>query len=79
MALTSLNFNPEYWYRPTDPAMSLIGTPPTLAHWRCEARGPKFSKIGTGQGSRILYSGNDLIAWLESHAVPITAVPGNAA
>lgn len=79
MAPTSLSFNTEYWYRPTDPAMSLIGTPSTLAHWRCEGRGPKFSKIGKGQGSRILYSGIVLVAWLESQAVPITAVPGSAA
>ena len=79
MSPTSFSFEPDYWYRPGDPAMRLIATPSTLAHWRCEARGPKFSKIGRGQGSRILYSGNDLIAWLESHAVPITAVPGNAA
>ena len=79
MAPTSLRFNPEYWYRPTDPAMALIGTPSTLAHWRCKGRGPKFSKIGNGQGSRILYSGMVLVAWLESKAVPSSAVPGNAA
>ena len=70
MAPTKISFDPESWYRPTDPAMRLIGTPSTLAHWRCEGRGPKFSKIGSGQGSRILYHGAALIAWLEEKRVP---------
>ena len=75
MSPTKMSFDPEVWYRPTDGAMALIGTPSTLARWRSDHRGPSFSKVGRGQGSRILYSGAVLNSWLHSQdkGVPVAA------
>ena len=73
MPQTSISFDASCWYRPTDPAMLVIGATSTLARWRSEHRGPSFTKVGTGRSSRILYSGAALIAWLESQSVPVGA------
>ena len=75
MSPTSSSFDPDVWYRPGDPAMSLIGTQSTLARWRSDHRGPSFSKVGRGQGSRILYSGAVLNSWLhgQDKKVPVAA------
>ena len=73
MPPTSMSFDPTVWYRPTDRAMELIGTPSTLARWRSDHRGPSYSKVGRGQGSRILYSGAVLNSWLASQDQNIPA------
>ena len=56
-------------YYANDPAVLAIAPYSTMAHWRCEGRGPTFLKIG----SRIAYRGCDLNAWLESRLVHPTA------
>ena len=71
MPPTSTSFEPTFWYRPTDQAMAIIGTASTLARWRCDGRGPSFSKVGHGQGSRILYFGATLNAWLHGQDVKV--------
>ena len=55
--------------------MALIGTASTLARWRSDGRGPSYSKVGHGQGSRVLYSGATLNSWLASQdqKVPVAA------
>ncbi len=58
-------FNPDRIYPASDPALLVLGTYSTLAHWRCEGRGPAFIKIG----SRVAYRGSDLNAWIESQTV----------
>ena len=40
-----------------------------MAHWRCEARGPAFIKLGL----KVAYRGRDLNDWLESQTVRPTA------
>ena len=58
-------FDPDRYYRATDPEMRLIGTPGSLANWRSEGAGPPFVKIG----ARVAYRGRDLNKWLDSRTV----------
>ena len=37
----------------------------TMAHWRCEGRGPAYVKLG----SRVAYSGRALNEWLAARTV----------
>ena len=69
VTVTSALFNPDAWYRAGSPEMAGIAATATLAKWRCDGRGPRYSKTGTGQNCRILYSGADLIRWLEGQRV----------
>ena len=67
----STSFDPDRFYRGDDPEMRIIATAGTLARWRCEGRGPAYSKSGYGQGARILYQGIDILAFLaERKTVP---------
>lgn len=52
-------------YKPTDPALAVIGSPSALATWRHEGRGPAYVKLG----ARVAYRGEDLNDWIESQTV----------
>ena len=52
-------------YLANDPALRVLGPYSTLAHWRCESRGPAFIKIG----GRVAYSGKALNEWLAERTV----------
>ena len=52
-------------YMTDDPALRAIAPYSTMAHWRCEGRGPAFIKIGP----RVAYSGRALNEWLASRTV----------
>ena len=52
-------------YFTNDPALKALAPYSTMAHWRCEGRGPAFIKIGL----RVAYSGRDLNAWLNRQRV----------
>ena len=52
-------------YFTNDEALSALAPYSTLAHWRCQGRGPAFVKLG----SRVAYRGADLNAWLEAQTV----------
>ncbi|MCE2492754.1 MAG: hypothetical protein J4F40_09120 [Alphaproteobacteria bacterium] len=58
-------FDPNKLYFANDPALSALAPYSTMAHWRCEGRGPAFIKIG----SRVAYSGKALNDWIESQTV----------
>ena len=58
-------FDPGKLYFATDPALRTIAPASTMAHWRCEGRGPAYIKIG----SRVAYRGSDLNAWLAEQRV----------
>ena len=58
-------FNPQKYYRTTDPSLALIATAGTLAVWRHEGRGPPYTRFG----NRVLYLGADLNLWLDKHVV----------
>ena len=58
-------FSEDKLYQTSDPALLALASPQTLAHWRCQMRGPCFIKAG----GRIIYRGSDLNAWLESRTV----------
>ena len=62
-------FDESRLYPAKDPALLAIAPYSTMAHWRCEGRGPAFMKIGP----RVMYSGRDLNAWLVKHRVTPTA------
>ena len=71
MQPASTSFDPDRFYRCDDLEMRIIAAPATLAHWRCEGRGPIYSKSGYGKGARILYQGSDVLAFLaERKTVP---------
>ena len=58
-------FDETKLYMANAPALDVLGTPSTRAHWHSEGRGPAFIKLG----SRVAYKGADLNAWIESRTV----------
>ena len=58
-------FEPDRYYRPSDPEMRLIATPGTLTQWRHQGRGPSWVKCAR----RVLYRGSDLNDWLDANLV----------
>jgi len=60
--------DPQELYSPADLDKKGLAKKQTLAQRRHEKRGPPYLKIGT----RVLYHGRDLIAWLESSRVEPT-------
>lgn len=58
-------FDETKLYMANAPALDVLGTPSTQAHWRAEGRGPAFIKLGR----RVAYKGADLNAWIESRTV----------
>ena len=51
-----------------DPALSALIPYSTMAHWRCEGRGPAFIKLG----ARVAYLGSDLNRWLGDRRIEPT-------
>lgn len=62
-------FDNDRLYFATDPTLRNIAPASTMAHWRCEGRGPSFVKIGP----KVAYRGADLNAWIEAQTVRPTA------
>ena len=58
-------FEEDRYYRPDDPELDTIASRGTLATWRWQGRGPRYTKYG----NRVLYRGGDLNAWLDSRVV----------
>ena len=58
-------FDPDTLYFATDPALRSIAPASTMAHWRCEGRGPAYVKIGP----KVAYKGADLNDWIEAQTV----------
>lgn len=66
---TFRRFVDDEFYPPNHPLMRLFGSPGSLAVQRCKRRGPPFMRYGR----RILYSGRDLNAILDSSRVETAA------
>lgn len=64
-----MSIDPNQLYPPRAPELGDIAKPQTLAQWRSEGKGPAYIK----SGSRVLYSGKDLIDWLEARRVEPSA------
>lgn len=60
-----MQINPDNYYPPDAPEMRILGAVQTLARWRHEMKGPPFTK----SGSRVLYRGSDVLAYLEANRV----------
>ena len=60
-----MQINPNGFYPPDAPEMRILGAVQTLARWRCECKGPNFHRAG----SRILYRGADVLAYLEANRI----------
>ena len=58
-------FDDQRLYLANDPALRAIAPYSTMAHWRCEGRGPAYVKLG----SRVAYSGRALNEWLAARTV----------
>ena len=72
--IPSARFEDRRYYRPGDTALSVIASRGTLATWRWQGRGPRYTKFG----HRILYLGADLNAWLDARVVePTVGATGN--
>ncbi|MCL5776438.1 helix-turn-helix domain-containing protein [Limibaculum sp. FT325] len=55
----------DCYYSPSANEMRTIGAVQTLARWRHEGKGPAYIK----SGSRVLYLGADVLAWLAARRV----------
>ena len=66
--IPNARFEPARYYRPGDAALSVIASHGTLATWRWQGRGPRYTRFG----HRVLYLGADLNAWLDAHVVEPT-------
>ncbi len=65
-------FQDDKFYCTDDPALLVIGSRQTLAHWRCQGRGPAYSKAGR----RVLYAGSELNLWIAAQTVrPVKRPP----
>ena len=62
-------FDNSKLYFANDPAVLALAPYSTMAHWRCEGRGPPFVKIGL----KVAYRGHDLNSWLDRQTVHPTA------
>lgn len=60
-----MEIEPDKLYRTGAPELEVIAKPQTLNQWRSEGKGPPYIK----SGSRVLYSGKDLIDWLTAQRV----------
>lgn len=58
-------FDDDRLYPANDPALRVIAPYSTLAHWRCEGRGPAYIKLG----AKVAYEGKALNEWLRSQTV----------
>lgn len=58
-------FDPNRYYKTTDPELLLIATRGTLNQWRHRGEGPDYIKLG----NRVLYEGRVLNEWLDAHVV----------
>lgn len=58
-------FDDDKLFLAGDPALLVLGSRSTLAHWRSAGRGPAFIKLG----GRIAYRGSDLNAWLRARTI----------
>ena len=56
---------PEGFYTPDSPELRVLAAVQTLARWRHESRGPAYMK----SGSRVVYRGSDVLAWLDARRV----------
>ena len=72
----SAEFQPDRYYRPNDDALRTIASPGTLAQWRHFGNGPAYHKLNQGRGSRVLYSGADLLEWLQQKRIPVPGAAG---
>ncbi|WP_141933586.1 helix-turn-helix domain-containing protein [Bradyrhizobium sp. UNPA324] len=57
--------DPDELVDPTEAARLVRQKPDTLAHWRCDGRGPEYLKIGRS----IFYRRSAISAWLATQIV----------
>ena len=60
-----MQINPEAFYTPDAPELRILGAVQTLARWRHESKGPPYTK----SGSRVIYRGSDVLAWLDARHI----------
>ena len=58
-------FDPDRYYRTSDPELALLATRGTMSQWRHRGVGPPYVKLGT----RVLYRGSELNSWLDEHVI----------
>ncbi len=58
-------FDETRLYAASDPALAVLATYQTLAHWRSAGSGPAYVKVG----AKVFYTGRDLNAWIAAQTV----------
>ena len=58
-------FDSDRLYRVDDPALKVLGTYHALAHWRSNATGPRYVKLGR----RVFYRGSDLNEYINQNVI----------
>ena len=64
-----LRIDGAVWYTPTQLSGLVPWSEATLALWRCQGAGPKYSKVGR----RVLYFGTDVVTFLTDRVRDSTA------
>lgn len=68
-------FDDDRYYLTTAPELRVIATRGTLSQWRHRGEGPPYVKLGT----RVLYQGSELNAWLDERVVrPVNSRTGES-
>lgn len=60
-----VRFDPNHFYRASDPEMRRLAAPSTLAHWRLRGEGPAYTKLA----GRVKYAGADLNRYIAEQRV----------
>jgi len=61
---------PAEYLTPKQVAELLSISPETLQNWRVKRQGPTFKKLGRGRTAKVLYTRQDVDAWVESMTRP---------
>lgn len=58
----------------SETAAAMIGiSPTTLRIWRCNGKGPKFTKLGDAKQAGVVYFEADIQAWLDERKFSSTS------
>ena len=60
-----MEIDPKQFYRPQHPVLREVAAIQTLAKWRHLGVGPAWTR----SGSRVLYSGADVLDWLNANRI----------
>lgn len=63
----------EVFLKTAEAAAKIGFQPQTLRRWRCRGCGPKYCRLGSGLGARVVYRASDLEQWMKDRTFESTA------